>query len=33
MRYGAGKMGFMTNHHFFFAAEQRGLRNEVRFKM
>lgn len=33
MRYGAGKMGFMTNHHSFFAAEQRRSRNEMLFKL
>ena len=33
MRCGVGKMGFMTNHHSFFTAEQRGLRNEARFKL
>lgn len=33
MRCGVGKMDFMTNHHSFFTAEQRGLRNEVRFKL
>ena len=29
MRCGVGKMGFMTNHHSFFTAEQRRSRNEM----
>lgn len=33
MRCGVGKMSFMTNHYFFFAAEQRRPRNEMLFKL
>ena len=33
MRCGVGKMGFMTNHYSFFAAEQRWLRNVMLFKL